>query len=157
MKTVLDDGYTWFLEAISYQGGSLAVRVVEGMRTSGPEDLAVGGLVLQNTYAIGTMLHSRRVTIRFDRLVAWQCVNESFTAFDEYEVGEGEGALREMTRSRYLDYVNGSHGFYADVVGPAKHYRIWTENEVIDVVAFDPPSLEVVQDGAGAAGGSQPN
>jgi hypothetical protein len=146
VKTILDDGYTWFLEFLGYRDDRLAMVVAEGLRTSGPEDIEVAGVVIRDTYALGVTEGSLRVEIRFERLVAWQCVDESWTTFDEYEQRDDFGKLQVLARSRYLDYVNASHGWYADTVGPAAHYRVWTEDEVVDVVAFDPPSLRIQSD-----------
>lgn len=98
------------------------------------------------SYAILPAEHGRRVAIIFDRPVVWQCVDESWTTGDEYEEGEGEGALRVLTRSRSLEYVHAAHGWFVDVIGPAKHYRVWTQDEVIDVVSLDPPSLQLASD-----------
>jgi hypothetical protein len=78
--------------------------------------------------------------------VVWQCVDESWTAFDAYEEREDDGSLQVLTRSRYLDYAHAAHGWFTDMVGPAKHYRVWTQNEVIDVVSFDPPDVRPASD-----------
>jgi len=29
--------------------------------------------------------------------------------------------------------------------GPGKHYRLWTENEVLDVVACEPPAVALTK------------
>lgn len=144
MKTVLDEGYTWFLDALLYRDSQLVIVVVEGFRASEPESMEVPGVGLLDARPIEPAPHSRRVAIRFRRPVAWQHVDESWTAGDEYEQHEGDGKLRVLTRSRYMDYVNASHGWFADIVGPAKHYRVWTENDVIEIVSSDPPMIETI-------------
>lgn len=141
MKTLLDDGYTWFLDTLGYRGGCLTMVLAEGFRAAGPEDIEIAGVMLRGSYAIRARADSRRVEIRFERLVAWQCVDESWTTFDEYEERDDLNKLQVLARSRYLDHVNASHGWYAEMVGPAAHYRVWMEDEVIEVVSFDPPSL----------------
>lgn len=144
MKTALDDGYTWFLDALLYRDSQLVVVVIEGFRASEPESMEIPGVGVLDARPIESTPHSRQVAIRFRRPVAWQHVDESWTAGDEYERHEGDGKLQVLTRSRYMDYVNASHGWFADTVGPAKHYRVWTEHDVIDAVAFDPPTVELV-------------
>jgi hypothetical protein len=146
VKTILDDGYTWFLEFLGYRDGWLAMVVAEGFRATEPERMEIPGVGIRDTYARRVTDRSRRVEIRFERLVAWQCVDESWTTFDEYEQRDDLSKLQVLTRSRYLDYVDASHGWYADTIGPAAHYRVWTEDEVVDVVAFDPPSLRIQSD-----------
>jgi len=144
MKTLLDDLYTSFLHAAIYTGGELRIIVAEGFRATEPEDLTIGGHVIKGTYALNTSEQSRLVEIRFCRPIAWQLVDESFSSFDEYEVREDSFALQVLTQSRYLDYVLANHGWFEDMGrGPGKHYRVWTENEVIDVVACQDPKVDL--------------
>ena len=143
MKTVLDEFHASFLHAAIYTEGDLRIIVAEGFRAPEPEDITIGGHVIRGTYAIDTSEVSRLVEVRFNRPIAWQLVDESFTAGDEYEVREDRFALQVLTQSRYLDYVRANHGWFEDVGrGPGKHYRVWTENEVIDVVACEAPTVE---------------
>ena len=143
MKTILDELYTSFLDALTYSGGELRIVVAEGFRAAEPEDVLIAGHLIKDTYALAVSEHSRRVAVRFSHPIAWQLVDESFTAADDYEVRESEQALQVLTRSRYLDYVCQHHGWFDAVRGPAKHYRVWTENEVVDVVACEPPEIDL--------------
>lgn len=143
MKTLLDDLYTSFLHAAIYADGDLRIIVAEGFRAAEPEDITIGGHIIKGTYAINSLEESRLVEVRFNRPIAWQLVDESFTAGNEYEVREDMFALQVLTQSRYLDYVRANHGWFEEVGrGPGKHYRVWTENEVIDVVACAAPTVE---------------
>jgi hypothetical protein len=147
MKTLLDEFHASFLHAAVYTEGDLRVIVAEGFRAAEPEDITIGGHVIKGTYAINTSEESRLVEVRFTRPIAWQLVDESFTAWDDYEVREDTCSLQVLTQSRYLDYVRANHGWFEDIRGPAKHYRVWTENEVIDVVACEPPAIGPVTGG----------
>jgi hypothetical protein len=69
-------------------------------------------------------------------------VNESYTAFDKSEQRDEEMILQTLTRSAYPDYVEANHGWFRDLVGPAMHCRLWTEDEVVDVIAHEPPVVE---------------
>ena len=143
MKTRLDDLYTSFLHAAIYADGDLRIIVAEGFRAAKPEDIVIGGHLIKGTYALNTSEESRLVEVRFSRPIVWQLVDESFTAGNEYEVREDKFALQVLTQSRYLDYVRANHGWFEDMGrGPGKHYRVWTENEVIDVVACEAPTVE---------------
>jgi len=119
----------------------LRVIVAEGFVGDQTEDLQIGDHTIKDVRTIDVSDNSRLFEIRFPKVVAWQVVNESFTSFDEYEVRDDTGTLQSLSRSKYLDYVNENHGWYDDVIGPAKHYHIWTENEVVDVVACEPPTI----------------
>lgn len=141
MKTLLDEFYSWFLHATVYTERDLRIIVAEGFRAAEPEDLTIGGHIIKDTYSIDTSDESRLIEVRFSRPIAWQLVDESFTAGNDYEVREDHFALQVLTQSRYLDYVRENHGWFEVMCGPGKHYRVWTENEVIDVVACQPPAV----------------
>ena len=143
MKTLLDEFYASFLHAAMYTEGDLRIIVAEGFRAAEPEDITIAGRVIKGTYAIDPSEESRLVEVRFSRPIAWQLVDESFTAGNEYELREDKFALQVLTQSRYLDYVLLNHGWFKEMGrGPGKHYRVWTENEVIDVVACEAPTVE---------------
>jgi hypothetical protein len=127
MKTCLDEFDATFLHAAVDVDRELRVIVAEGFRAAEPEDIAIGGQVIKDTYAIDTSEKSRLVEIRFSEPIAWQLVDESFTAGDEYEVREDRFALQVLSRSKYLDDVRANHGWFEGMRGPAKHYRVWTE------------------------------
>lgn len=80
--------------------------------------------------------------VRFPQFIAWQVVDESFTGADQYEVRDDAKHLQSLLRSRYLDFVKAHHGWFEPIAGPATHYRIWTEDAVIDVIACQPPVVE---------------
>ena len=141
MKTLLDEFHASFLHAVIYAEGELRVIVAEGFRAAEPEDITIAGHVIKGTYAINTSDKSRLGEVRFSRPIAWQLVDESFTAGNDYEVREDTFALQVLTQSRYLDYVRANHGWFEEMRGPGKHYRVWTENEVLDVVACEPPAV----------------
>jgi hypothetical protein len=143
MRTILEEGYTWFLHDLSYRE-EVTITLIEGKREAEPEDIHIGDTVIREAYPIDIASSSKLVLIRFPEYVAWQVVNESFTAFDEYEQRDDKGFLQLLERSKYLDYVNACHGWYAGIIGPGKHYRIWTENEVIDVVTCSEPVIEPI-------------
>lgn len=62
------------------------------------------------------------------------------------EERDDTGFLAKLTRSEYLRCVEENHGWFKDVVGPAIHYRLWTANEVFDIVAHDEPVVELLKD-----------
>jgi hypothetical protein len=147
MKTLLDEFDATFLHAAVYADRELRVIVAEGFRAAEPEDTTIGGHVIKEIYAIDTSEKSRLVEIRFSEPIAWQLVDESFTTWDDYEVRDDRFALQVLSRSKYLDHVRANHGWFEDTRGPAKHYRVWTENEVVDVIACVPPTL-LLREGA---------
>ena len=97
--------------------------------------------ILRRTRPIEVRDVSRLMVVRFSRTVAWQVVDESFTSWDDYEERDDKSIIQIITRSRYLDYVHDNHGWFRETDGPAKLYRVLTANEVIEVVAYKPPTI----------------
>jgi hypothetical protein len=141
MKTPLDDGVsTWLLEALSYSG-ELHATVVELFEDANAASLEVAGQIIDGLHALKPSPSSRKFTISFSRIVAWQVVDESYTTLDKSEQRDGEGFLQLVTASAYLSYIQANHGWFVDVAGVAQHYRLWTEDEVLDVIAHEPPVI----------------
>jgi hypothetical protein len=140
MKTNYDTAATWFLHQITYRE-SLRVIIAEGIQSDQSEDIQLGKMNLGEGYALTVEQNSRRFSIEFSLPIAWQVVDESYTTHESYEAGD-RGFLRKLTQSHYFDYINQHHRLYKELVGPASHYRVWTENEVIDVIAQDDPVIQ---------------
>jgi hypothetical protein len=143
MRTILEEAKTWFLHSLSYHE-KLTITLIEGMVDTESEEVQTRNIIVHGEYRINILPASRVVSIQFSQYVAWQVVNESFTAFDEYEQRDDTSFLQMLGRSKYLDYVNDNHGWYADIIGTGKHYRIWTEDEVIDVVTCTEPVITLI-------------
>jgi hypothetical protein len=140
MKTVLDEFLTSFLHTLAYASSELCIVVAEGFRAAEPHDLNVKSHHSE-VYRLDVSADSRLVEVRFTRPIAWQLVDECYSNWDEYDVRDDKSKLQVLSRSRYLDFVRTNHGWFEDVRGLGKHYRIWTENEVMDVVACEPPII----------------
>jgi hypothetical protein len=141
LKTILDESHSSFLHVAVYSDGELRVVVAEGFRAATPEDIMIAGRVIKNLYAINISEESRHVELRFTKPIAWQLVDESFTTWDEDEERDDKATLQVLSRSKYLDYVRVNHGWFEDIRGQGMHYRVSTENEVVDVVACEPPTV----------------
>ena len=140
MKTILETGSTWFLESIS-KVDQLCLILAEGL-VGQEEDTSIAGVKFRSK-PVTVEKQSRRIRVLFQSPIAWQVVNESFTAFDDSEARDDTSHLQILSKSKYLEYVNANHGWYSDVKeAEGQHYRIWTEDDVVDVVSCDPPEIE---------------
>ena len=101
------------------------------------------------------LIHSRPVyedmdqvyEIVFDDYVIYQNRNESYTVWDDYEIGRGN-YLIIFEKSRLLDY-------YEDVLfdfddeetkrEKRKHYGIYTENHILDVISNSEPRIQKIE------------
>lgn len=145
MRTVLDEAEMWLLQAIVYRG-DLRLYLAEMLLGEAGSKIPDNTLpkvkeILQDARPLEVRDESRLMVIRFPDAVAWQVVDENYTGTDDCE-SDDHGVLSTLTRSKYLDYVHDVHGWFRDIVGPAKHYRIWTGDEVIDVVSCSEPAIE---------------
>lgn len=141
MLTLLDTAYTLFLNRIQYQN-NLKIELIEGFVGKEPQTVQISSdLYLGDTYPIDISDKSRGFCISFEHPVAWQVVDESFCSFNKEEDGEHSGFLRIMQSTMYFEYVKKQHGWFEDVIGPAKQYRICSENEIIDVISCDAPEI----------------
>ena len=94
---------------------------------------------------------SRRVVVIFEDYILYQVRNESYAAYDASAEGTGT-YLVQFEKSRFLDYFltvtdacrleDGS--FYP---APWKHYAIFTQNHVIDVIAQAEPRVLYPKEG----------
>lgn len=80
--------------------------------------------------------------ILFERYIIYQCRNESYTTYDPREVGKGN-FLIIFESSPLLDYYKDvifdfDHHLTKDV---RKHYGIYAENHIIDVISNEPPII----------------
>lgn len=101
------------------------------------------------------LIHSRPVyedmeqvyEIVFEDYVIYQNRNESYTVWDDYEIRKGN-YLIIFEKSRLLDY-------YEDVLfdfddeetkrDKRKHYGIYTENHILDVISNSEPRIRKLQ------------
>ena len=92
---------------------------------------------------------SEKFAIIFENYIIYQVRNESYTSYDDSEKRRGVYLLK-FNKSSFLDYLssatdacrldNGS--FYP---GPWKHYGIYTQNHIVDVIALEEPKVLYLQ------------
>lgn len=143
MKSQLDNGHSWILERLEYTAG-LDIYLRELKR--GPlQNAEIAGSTINNVYPLQAGEDSLLTRVSFSDLLAWQCLNESATTDFQGDVYESSGFLAVLSSSAYLSYVLSNHGWYVEVQErPVRHYRVWSENEILDVVSFGAPVIEVV-------------
>ena len=81
--------------------------------------------------------------IVFENYILYQMRNESYTSWDEYEVRKGR-YLIVFERSRLLDYYEDAiFDFDSEETRKTqrKHYGIYTENHILDIISNEPPKI----------------
>ena len=142
MKSELDKSYTWFLDRITYEN-ALKVYLQEGLQGK-KADIIIGNTNLGTGTPIQKSDKSKRACIEFDQILSWQCIDESATTCDKAEISDSGKFISTLRRSAYLDFILAEHKWYIDLNGPVTMYRIWTENDIVEVVAYAPPVVEIL-------------
>lgn len=145
MKTLLDEFHTSLLQSAVYPDEQLRILILEAMPAAKPDDIVVAGHLLKGSHAVEATENSRLIEICFEKPIAWQLVQERLTQWDDDEERDDMSRLQVLTRSKYFDYVNACHGWYEADQGPARHYRVWTEWAVVDIIASQTPTIDFVQ------------
>ncbi|MFA7237103.1 MAG: hypothetical protein WC058_09580 [Phycisphaeraceae bacterium] len=140
LRTELDGARMWLLRKVVYQD-DLCLFLAEMFAGNPMEDRRLGNCVIEGRRKIEPREDSRHFIVRFPQFVAWQVVDETYTTKDDYEQCDDTGVLQILSRSKYLDYIKSSHGWFEATLGPAKQYRVCTANEIVDVVACQSPTV----------------
>ncbi|NPU93976.1 MAG: hypothetical protein HPY82_18860 [Gammaproteobacteria bacterium] len=142
MQSILDSGYSWLLDSLKYQDGCLSIFLTELSRSATPENKTEGA-PLDNCFAVKASESSRKVCVKWERPITWQVVNESVDAKEPDIVFKSHGFLSEIEKSQYFDYVKVRFGWYSCISGDFRLFNVWTENEIIEIVASTEPVLSV--------------
>ena len=97
--------------------------------------------ILFNSYPVYEDME-RVYEIKFESYIIYQCRNESYTYWQKDEVRKGK-YLIIFEKSRFLDYYESVIFDFDsdDWKSNRKHYGIYTENHIIDVIANKPPII----------------
>ena len=143
METTLDRCDGIILYGLNYQNeGELSIQLIELVLSDSRTDLDFGsGKVIKDLTPLERTTDSRKFMVGFKEIVFYQVVDESYCTWDDYEVRDGKDKLQELSKSRYLDFVNENFPFYSALERKGAHYRLITSNEVIDVISYDKPMI----------------
>lgn len=120
---------------------SIVIAMPTGTNVKPDYDEPAINEILSNATSIGADL-SRVYEIKFETYIIYQCRNESYTCSDDSEKFIGK-YLIIFENSKFLDYYeNVIFDFDTDETkAKRKHYGIYTENHIIDVISNEPPII----------------
>lgn len=144
IRTLLDSGAEWFLESITFDGHTLRVRVVEGIGSTPPTELELGGHNLGPSREITIEPESRRLDIEFGGVAASQVILESL-ATPAAQERSTPGRLRRYEQSAYLDFMRASTLLATLHEGQLTHYGLALADHVVDVVCGAEPRAKIVR------------
>lgn len=107
----------------------------------GYEDNRINGIL--SDAVMVTADKARVYEICFDTYIIYQCRNESYTTYEPDEIINGK-YLVIYERSKLLEYYQDVifDKDYDDEKADRKHYGIFTENHIIDVISNQPPEIK---------------
>ena len=119
--------------------GLLTDRLMEEFRNYSKEQAVQK--ILFDSYPVYEDME-RVYEIKFESYIIYQCRNESYTYWQKDEVRKGK-YLIIFEKSRFLDYYESVIFDFDsdDWKSNRKHYGIYTENHIIDVIANKPPII----------------
>ena len=143
MKSTLDKCDGIILDNLNYQNeGELTIKLTELVLSDSKTDLNIGnGEKIKDLNSLEQTTNSRKFKVEFKEVVFHQVVDESYCTWDNYEIRDGKDILQELSKSRYLDFVNENFPFYSALDRKGKHYRLIASTEVIDVISYDKPII----------------
>lgn len=147
MKTILDNCKTLFLDGLLYNE-SLQLIVSEGILLDEPQSIQIGKGTIDDVKPIVITENSGKFKVEFDfrDVINFQVIDESYTMFDKNEIRDTDGFLQIISKSDYLSFVENNHGWYKDIIqAEGKHYRLWTESDVIDIISIKEPKIEILE------------
>ena len=146
MKTVIDKCHTIFLDRIEYMN-SLKITVSEGILQKELKEITIGNKTINNLREVVLTHNSCQFEIEFKNsgIINFQLTDEIYSSFDENETRDTEGFIQIIKNSKYLNYIEVSHGWYKEILDKeAQHYRIWTSDDVIDVISIEEPNIQEI-------------
>lgn len=148
MNTLLDNCFTLFFNRLEFDE-KLSIYLSEGRLTALNESVEVAGQEFKTIRSIEHSTQSDQFLVQFDakEVVHFQVIDETFTAYDKDEIRDSSDFISIYSKSKYLDYIKSNHAWYQDLVQKeARHYMIWTEDQVIDVLSTKRPRVIALGD-----------
>jgi len=91
-----------------------------------------------------------KAKIEFNDFLCWQCFDESASVQDKDEIIDSKGFISTISKSRYLDYANLAFGWYMDIKPPVKLYRIYSEDDIVEVITYQEPKVTIISESVNA-------
>ncbi len=143
MQSLLAQSNYWFLGNLNYVDALLSIDITEGIVSSSNKDITIDDLgTIEDCSPIEITDQSRRVQIKFSRVLAYQLTDESYWAIENYD--GIKNILCMHNNSEYLEYVLKNSIIKECVENPVKHYSLTLADDIIDVITTSEPSLRLV-------------
>ena len=141
MKSELDKAYSWLVDTISYENLGISITLLE-MVKSGSSSTKEEGAPVEGAHLVYFPGKAQKLKIKFDLVYTFQVVNESCDSGDSSLKLSSDGFLSVVSESDYLNYLREKFSWYEEINGKANLYRLWSENEILEIYSPCSPEIE---------------
>jgi len=137
MQTILDTGYSWFLEKLVYEE-KLEIYILEAKLSNKPKELIINKISFGKSYTLN--IADRRFIITFEQVLAYHMAEENYTFTNDYDI-KSKGVICKYERSHYLDFIKVSSLIDSLKSKQYVHYGLILENHIIDIICLTEPKI----------------
>jgi len=148
VQTLLDSGYTWFLEDCSQlPTGELRIRLAEGIKGTERVPVPMGGEVVRTFFPVTIQSSSRVMEVVFENAHAFFTCNESYSGSSADLVTDHRGRLTKVASSLFRNHVSTATSVFALASEPIFEWFLWTEDQVFQILASEEPKVVEMSSG----------
>lgn len=143
ITSVFDHSDYWFLDSFKLEGDHITVVLKEGITSKNSENVKItGSEKIEDCYPIEVTENSKKVNIKFIKVLAHQVVDESFAIPEEGKVDGKVLCLHH--ESAYLKYLIDNSLVSQLIDDPILHYSLSLTDDVIDIITTQHPEVNIL-------------
>ncbi|MFL2479242.1 MAG: hypothetical protein ACJ0K4_06795 [Verrucomicrobiales bacterium] len=142
-KVVLGESDYWFLESFKFEGDQITIKINEGIVSSKIQDIKINDTKkVEGCFPIEVNEKSRKVNIKFFKVLAHQVVDESYAIPED---GKIDGKVLYLHHgSTYLKYVTDNSLVSQLIDDPILHYSVNLGDDIIHVITTQQPEVNPI-------------
>jgi hypothetical protein len=142
-RVVLEESDYWFLESFKLEGDQITIKINEGIVSSKIQDIKINDTKkVEGCFPIEVNEQSRKVNIKFFKVLAHQVVDESYAIPEDGKI-DGE-VLCLHHGSAYLKYVTDNSLVSQLIDDPILHCSVNLGNDIIHVITTQQPEVNSI-------------
>jgi hypothetical protein len=148
MFDILDTAHAWFFDSSSHQlNGTLVIRLVEGIKGTERQFVAVGEKKLGPYFPVQVESRSRVVEVIFSEVAAFFAYDESYDTKDsELKTKTGVGRfLFKAESSSFRTFAEARTTFAQLCTVPVQEFLLCCEDRIFHVLSADAPKVVLLQ------------
>jgi hypothetical protein len=143
MTDVFDHSDYWFLDSFKLEGNHISIIINEGITSTISENVKItSSKKIEDCYPIQVTEKSKKVNIKFLKVLAHQIVDESFAVQEEGKIDGNVLCLHHG--SAYLQYLIDNSLVSQLIDEPVLHYSLSLADDVINVITTQHPEVNIL-------------